>query len=248
MNVKDNHLYNMREQSDKRRIRHEFKRPPKKYIPKGIDILYEDKDILVVGKEAGLLSIATGREREKTAYFLLNEYVRKGNVKSKNRVFIVHRLDKGTSGILVFAKSENSKHFLQENWKDFTKTYFAVVHGKLQKKEGIIRSYLAENKAFRVYSTKDKNKGKLSETAYKVVKESDKYSLLEIQLLTGRKNQIRVHLAEAGHPVLGDKIYGKHEKGIKRLSLHAASLSLIHPFRKERMTFESEHPFQLKNV
>ena len=238
----------MGEQQDKRSKSHEFKKPPKKYMPKGLNILYEDKDILVVDKAVGLLSIGTEREKEKTAYSLLNEYVKKGNVKSKNRVFIVHRLDRDTSGVLVFAKSEKNKHFLQENWKEFAKSYFAVVHGKLQEKEGIIRSYLTENKAYKVYSTKDKNKGKFSETAYKVVKESGKYSLLEIQLLTGRKNQIRVHLAEVGHPVLGDRMYGKQEKKIKRLGLHAASLSLIHPFRKEQMTFEAELPFFFKSL
>jgi RluA family pseudouridine synthase len=238
----------MGEQSDKKSKSHEFKRPPRKYMPKGLNILYEDGDLLVVDKDVGLLSVGTDREKEKTAYFLLNEYVKKGNVKSKNRVFIVHRLDRDTSGVLVFAKSEKNKNFLQENWKDFGKTYFAIAHGKLKEKEGIFSSYLTENKAFKVYSTKDKNKGKLSETAYKVVKEYGNLSLLEIQLLTGRKNQIRVHLAEAGNPVLGDRMYGKQEKGIKRLGLHAASLHLIHPFRKEPMTFESELPFFFKSL
>ena len=238
----------MSAKNDKREKGRELKRPSKKYKPKGMNILFEDKDILVVDKEAGLLTMGTEREKEKTAYFLLNDYVKKGNYKSKNRVYIVHRLDRDTSGVLIFAKSEKNKLFLQKEWKRFTKTYVAAVHGNLSQKEGIIRSYLTENKAYKIYSTKDENKGKLSETAYKVMKETAEYSLLEITLLTGRKNQIRVHLAEAGHPVLGDKVYGRPDKGIPRLGLHAASVSFIHPGRKEWMTFEAELPFLFKSL
>ncbi len=213
-----------------------------KHKPKGLDILYEDQDIIVVDKINGLLTMGTEREREKTAYFILTDYVRKGNLRSRNRIFIVHRLDRDTSGVLVFAKSEKAKQFLQNNWKDFTKTYFAVVHGQLKEKEGIITSYLVENSAFRMYSVNNPEKGKFSKTGYKVLKENANFSLLEINLFTGTKNQIRVHFAENGNPVAGDKIYGNIDKGINRLALHSASLSLIHPFSKKSMTFQTPIP------
>lgn len=219
-----------------------FKRPSSKHQPNGLTILYEDQDIIVVDKINGLLTMGTDREREKTAYFLLTDYVRKGNPRSRNRIFIVHRLDRDTSGILVFAKSEQAKRFLQDNWKEFTKKYVAVVNGALSQKEGVITSYLVENKAYRMYSVKNNEKGKFSQTGFKVLKENVKFSLIEIDLITGTKNQIRVHFSENGHPVVGDKVYGVSEKGIKRLALHSLSLTLIHPFTKKTMTFETEIP------
>ncbi len=225
-----------------------FKAPPKKYHPKGLSILYEDHDILVVDKVSGLLTVSTESVREKTAYFLLTDYVRKGNSKSRKRVFIVHRLDRDTSGLLVFAKSESAKRYLQEEWHGFKKKYYAVVHGALPEKEGVITSYLAENRAHQMYSVNDPEKGKLAKTGYKVLKESKKYSLLEIDLLTGRKNQIRVHFSEKGSPVAGDKVYGEKEKGIKRLALHSASLTILHPGTKEKMTFETEVPAYFKSL
>jgi len=223
-----------------------FKKPSKKHQPKGLNILFEDRDILVVDKINGLLTIGTEKEREKTAHFLLNEYVKRGNERSRNRVFIVHRLDRDTSGILVFAKSENAKEFLQDNWQDFDKKYYTVVYGSLTQKEGEISSYLYENKAFRVSSVNDTNLGKYAKTGYKVLKESEKYSLLEVKLFTGRKHQIRVHFAENGHPILGDKIYGKVDKEIKRFVLHSGYLSIIHPYTKKEMVFETGIPTYFK--
>lgn len=230
---------------EKRKV---FKRPSKKHEPKGLTILYEDQDILVINKSNGLLTVSTEREKYKTAHFLLNEYVKKGNSRSRNRVFIVHRLDRNTSGVLVFAKHEQTKRYLQDEWASFTKTYLAVVQGTLPEKEGVITSYLLENKVHRVYSVTDVEKGKFAKTGYTVMRESGKFSLLEINLFTGRKNQIRVHFAEKGHPVAGDKMYGKKEKGIKRLCLHAASLSLVHPATKENMIFETEVPPYFKTL
>lgn len=219
-----------------------FKSPPKRYQPKGVTVLYEDYDILVVDKVSGLLTMGNAKVRENTAYFVLNEYVRKGIQKSKNRIFIVHRLDKDTSGVIIFAKNEKAKRYLQDEWKSFTKKYYAVVNGTPPKKEETITSYLAENKAYKMYSVNDPKKGKLSKTKYKVLKESKKYSLLEIELLTGRKNQIRVHFSEKGFPVAGDKKYGNKGKGISRLMLHSASMTVIHPSTKEEMTFETKVP------
>ncbi len=225
-----------------------FKSPSKKHQPSGLSILYEDRDLIVVDKINGLLTIGTDGEREKTAYFLLTDYVKKGNSRSKNRIFIVHRLDKDTSGILVFAKNEQAKRYLQDNWQEFSKKYVAVIYGKLPNKEGEITSYLVENSAHRVYSVKDPEKGKFAKTGYKVLKESRNFSLLEINLFTGRKNQIRVHFSEMGHIIVGDKIYGEKEKGIKRLALHSYSLSILHPFTKKEMTFQTEIPLYFKTL
>lgn len=225
-----------------------FKKPSKKHQPKGLSILYEDNDIIVVDKIAGLLTMATEREKQKTAYFLLTDYVRKGIQRSKNRVFIVHRLDRDTSGILVFAKNQNAKNYLQENWQYFSKTYIAVVHGKLEEKDSIISSELSEDRGFRVSSKDDSEKAKFSKTGYKVVVESARYSMLEIKLLTGRKHQIRVHFSELGHPIVGDKIYGKKDKGAQRLALHSGSLTIRHPYTKDDMTFKTEIPLYFKTL
>lgn len=224
----------------------DFKNIPKKHQPRGLSILYEDQDIIVVDKVDGLLTVSTDRVRDNTAYFRLNFYVRKGNQKSRNQVFIVHRLDRDTSGLLVFAKNEEAKRFLQDEWHNFDKKYYAVVCGILPEKEGIISSYLAENSAHNVYSVNDPAKGKLAKTGFKVLQESQKYSLLEIALFTGRKNQIRVHFAEKGFPVAGDKSYGEKDAGVKRLMLHAGSLTIIHPFTKEKMNFETDIPESFK--
>jgi len=219
-----------------------FKAPPKRFQPKGITVLYEDQDILVVDKSHGLLTVASGNEKTKTAYFRLTDYVRRGNPKSRNRIFIVHRLDKDTSGILVFAKTEAAKRYLQDNWQQFSKKYSAVVVGVPEKEEDTISSYLVENSIHKMYSVKNPEKGQFAQTGYKVLKKSTQYSLIEIDLMTGRKNQIRVHFAEMGHPVAGDKKYGEKQKGVKRLALHAASLAISHPHTKQPMNFESKTP------
>ncbi len=223
-----------------------FKKPSSKHQPKGLTIIYEDSHIIVVDKARGLLTMGTEKEKHKTAHALLNDWVKKGNERSRNRVFIVHRLDRETSGILVFAKNEPAKQFLQENWNEFTKKYYAAVAGTLKEKEGKIQSYLHENAAFRVYSVKDPAQGKLGVTTYKVVKENGRYSLLEIILITGRKHQIRVHFAELGHPVAGDAVYGRDEKGTKGLALHAFSLTLRHPVTHKEISFETELPLFFK--
>jgi RluA family pseudouridine synthase len=211
-------------------------------LPRGIELVYEDRDILVVEKPSGLLTMGTEKEKERTLYWLLTDYIRKGYSKSSKRLFIVHRLDREASGLLVFAKTAEAKEYLQGHWDDAHKKYVAVVHGRLAEKEGTITSYLAENAAFKVYSTPDTAKGKLSRTKYKVLKETRELSLLEIELLTGRKHQIRVHLADSGHPIVGDQKYGRQEKPKKRLALHAVSLAFTHPYSKQPMMFESAMP------
>jgi tRNA pseudouridine32 synthase/23S rRNA pseudouridine746 synthase/23S rRNA pseudouridine1911/1915/1917 synthase len=213
-----------------------------KRLPRGISIVYEDRDLLVVDKPPGLLTIATDREKSRTAYFVLTDYVRKGYSKSRNRIFIVHRLDRETSGVLVFAKTSEAKFALQNQWKTTEKKYLAVVHGRCDRDSGTITTYLAENKAHFVYSTSDRAIGKLSHTAYKVLKEAKGFTLLEIRLLTGRKHQIRVHLAGIGHPIVGDQKYGKEDRDHPRLALHARSISFQHPFSGKPVVFETEVP------
>ena len=218
------------------------KRSSNRRLARGLEILYEDKEILVVNKPAGLLTVGTETNKSRTACYILTDYVRKGCLKSRNRVFVVHRLDQWTSGVLVFAKSEEVKLRLQAEWKDTGKKYLAVVYGTPAKKEDTITSYLAENKAYVVYSTSDAAKGKLARTAYKVLKETKEFSLLEISLLTGRKNQIRVHLADVGHPIVGDRKYGKAGDTHRRLALHSRSISFKHPAGGKQMTFEARAP------
>jgi tRNA pseudouridine32 synthase/23S rRNA pseudouridine746 synthase/23S rRNA pseudouridine1911/1915/1917 synthase len=213
-----------------------------KHLPRGVMILHEDRDILVVNKPAGLLTMGTEKDKVNTLYYALTDYVRKGNAKSHNRIFIVHRLDREVSGVLVFAKTEAAKFNLQDQWDSSEKTYLAVVHGEMEEKEGVITSYLAENSVFVVYSTKDTRYGKLSQTAYKVLRETRLYSLLEIRLLTGRKHQIRVHLAELSHPIVGDRKYGKGDRDQKQMALHAVSLTFNHPHTGRSMTFEYKAP------
>ncbi len=221
---------------------------PNKHVPKGFTILYEDIDIIVINKNSGLLTIGTERERVHTAYSLLTNYVQKGNPKSKNRVFIVHRLDRDTSGLLIFAKNEKSKRFLQDNWQDFTKTYYALVHGVLTEKKGEITSYLIENNAYRVFSTTNTAEGKFAKTGYEVLKESESKSLVEVTLYTGRKNQIRVHFSEMNHPIIGDKTYGQAQQDSTRLCLHSASIEFVHPYSKDKMVFATEIPSYFKSL
>ncbi len=216
--------------------------PRKRFQPRGIDILHEDRDILVVSKASGLLTVDDGRD-SRTAYSALTDYVKKGQARSKNRIFIVHRIDRETSGILVFAKTEEVKSKLQLDWDNTQKTYLAIVDGTPEKEEGSIISYLTEAPSLKVYSTKDKKEGKRSETKFKVIKPiGENRSLLELNILTGRKHQIRVHMADAGHPVVGDIKYGKRIHGNRSIALHAFRLTFDHPFSGETMTFEAPVP------
>jgi tRNA pseudouridine32 synthase/23S rRNA pseudouridine746 synthase/23S rRNA pseudouridine1911/1915/1917 synthase len=186
--------------------------------------------------------VGTDRIRSNTLYYKLTDYVRKGNPKSRERIFIVHRLDREASGILLFARHEQAKSCLQDQWEEVEKKYLAIVHGKMTPKAGTITSYLAENDAHVVYSTVHATKGKLSRTSYSVLRERNSLSLLEIDLLTGRKHQIRVHLADKGNPIVGDKKYGNADKMHKRLALHATSIAFNHPFSDKRVAFETKIP------
>lgn len=206
---------------------------PKKYQPKGFEVLHEDKDLIIGNKAAGFLTVSALWEKENTVHQALNKYVRKGQLKSRKCVYVVHRLDQATTGVLVFAKSPEAQEYLKDNWKNTTKIYYAVVYGQLEKKSGMVSSYLQEDEDYVIHSSQDSAQGKLAKTEYSVLKENSKFSLLRINLITGRKNQIRVHMADLGHPVVGDEKYGR--KGFKNLALHARSIELNHPFTEKRM-------------
>jgi RluA family pseudouridine synthase len=208
----------------------------------GIKIIFEDDDFIVIEKPAGLLTIASVTEKTKTAYYQLNEFLKLRTPRTRERIFIVHRLDRDTSGLIVFAKNEKVKRRLQEGWKEVEKRYYAVVEGTPVKKEGGIRSRLSETKSLKVYSSRHSDRAKLSETKYRVVKAGREYSLLDILLETGRKNQIRVHLSDIGHPVAGDKKYGAKTDPLGRLGLHSYRLMFKHPVSGAPLCFESKLP------
>ena len=213
-----------------------------------VKILFQDETILVVDKPAGLLTVATEKEKTKTAYFELNEWLRFTNPNKPERVFIVHRLDRETSGLLVFAKNEEAKHKLQKDWEKTGKRYYAVVEGVPPKKEDILKSHLAQNKTLKVYSTEKNEYSKLAVTHYRLAKTDGNFSLLEVCPKTGRKNQIRVQLADLGTPVTGDERYGAKQDPAGRLALHAYELTFRHPATGQNMTFKSELPASLKNI
>ena len=218
-----------------------------KVVPSlGIKIIFEDDDLIVIEKPAGLLTIASEKEKTKTAYYQLNEFLKLRTPRTRERIFIVHRLDRDTSGLIVFAKNEKVKRTLQEGWKEVEKRYYALVEGTPVKKEGGIRSRLSETKSLKVYIVRHSDGAKLSETKYRVVKTGREYSLLDILLETGRKNQIRVHLSDIGHPVAGDKKYGAKTDPLSRLGLHSYRLMFKHPVTGAPLSFESKLPRRFK--
>jgi len=208
-----------------------------------VRILFEDDTVIVVDKPAGLLTIATERERERTLYAWLYDHVKRQ--RPPGRIFIVHRLDREASGLLVFAKTPEAKEFLQKQFSNRTagRVYKAMVDGRVDEDAKTIESYLAENRAHRSYSTPDRRIGKQAITHFRVVKRSPRRTLLEVELGSGRKHQIRVHLAELGHPITGDRVYGGSAKNpLGRLALHAERLVFRHPATGERKQFESPCP------
>lgn len=211
-----------------------------RHVPKGMKILYDDRDIIIIDKNPKLLSVATDDEKELTVHNLLTRYIRKGNSKSKLKLFVVHRLDYNTSGIMIFAKTMEIREKFADQWTNVEKKYLALVHGCMKDDSGIIESYLADNDDFVVRSVANQEDGKLARTKFKVLKRFPNHTLLEIDLLTGKKNQIRVHFSENGHPIVGDIRYGAPTKG--RLALHASSIKFKHPFHGEEMKFETEDP------
>ena len=230
-----------------------FRPKPKEIIKRPVlktpfPIVYEDESLIVIDKPEGLLSIATEQIKTHTVYYELTDYVRSTGPTGKNRIFVVHRLDRDASGLLLFAKNEEVKFFLQKNWDKAVKKYYAIIEGTPRAKSDTIESHLTEDKFRRVYSAKESRFSKHAITQYRVLKSSEKYSLLEVTLLTGRKNQIRVHLSELGHPIIGDEKYGSVSDPAGRLGLHAFWLSFAHPVTNEEMKFELALPEKLKKI
>ncbi|HPF50070.1 MAG TPA: RluA family pseudouridine synthase [Draconibacterium sp.] len=205
-------------------------------------IVFEDEHLIVIDKSAGLLSIATKNERRMTAFSMLSDFVKRQD--PGNKIFVVHRLDRETSGLIVFAKNEKVKRSLQESWNEpeVEKTYVAVVEGKPEKQSGTIVSYLSEDKVYHVHSSQNPKQGQKAITHFSVLQSNANYSLLEIHLETGRKNQIRVHMQDLGHSIVGDKKYGAISSPIRRLGLHAQKLSFKHPVTEEKLVFETKIP------
>ncbi len=211
--------------------------PPEKFM----NIVFEDEHIIVIEKKAGLLSVSDGK-KNLTAYGLLSDWVRKQRPAGK--VFIVHRLDQYTSGLLMFARSEKVQNLFRNDWKSFIleRTYMAVVEGQVNRTRGRISSYLTENKAFVMLSSQDPAKGKLAVTHFQTIKTNVRYTLMKVNLETGKKNQIRVHMQDIGHSIAGDRKYGAKTNPIGRLCLHAAVLAFRHPVTNQELRFESDVP------
>ena len=212
-----------------------------------IDIVYEDKWIIVVNKPSHLLTISTENEKEKTLFHKVLMYEKRKN--KNNKVFIVHRLDKDTSGLVLFAKDESVKFKLQNNWdKDTRRGYVAVVHGKTKDKD-ILKSYLIETKTLQVYQTDDMKNGKLAITEYEKISENKKLTLLKIKIKTGRKHQIRVQLKNNGNEIVGDKKYGEKKfDPLRRMCLHANYLEITHPVTNKRIIFETKIPKEFEII
>ncbi len=220
-----------------------LKTAPVKPQISGVEVLYEDNDLIVINKQAGLLTMASKpQDKQQTAYREVMAYVKQSD--PKNRIYIVHRLDRDTSGVMLFAKNEETKHLLQDRWKEVVteRTYIALVQGKVKTDRGTIESWLKETKTHLMYVSSSSYQAKKAILHYQVIDATAKYTLLKINLETGRKNQIRVQLSSIGHPVVGDKKYGAKANPIGRLGLHAAVLSFKHPVKHVVMTFEAAPP------
>jgi 23S rRNA pseudouridine1911/1915/1917 synthase len=212
-------------------------------------IIFEDAYLIVVEKKEGLLTVSTGNPDETTAFSILKNHVKKSS--PQNRIYVVHRLDRETSGVIMFAKNKDVQLTLQENWHRIVtrRIYVALVEGKMEKEQDTIVTWLSENeKSLKIHSSNTDNGGQQAITHYRCVKSNDNYSLLEIELETGRKNQIRVHMQGIGHPIVGDKKYGAGVSPINRLGLHARLLAFYHPVTTEVISFETQVPRNFLNI
>lgn len=219
-------------------------RGQKKFLEGNIEIIYQDSDIIVIDKPSGLLSVSTHFEKEETVHQLLKRKFR------GRKIYVVHRLDQDTSGVMVFALNERAAEAMKKLFErhDIDREYAGIVEGRLEQKEGTWKSYLFEDGNYFVHSTTNPLKGEEAITHYKVKKETRTYSLLAINLETGKKNQIRVHCKEAGNPIVGDVKYGAKSNPIGRLCLHAHFLGFLHPFSKKKMKFTSKIPEQFLRI
>lgn len=210
-------------------------------------LVYEDAYLLVVEKKEGMLSVATDTQKERTAQHILTDYVRRTNRNGK--VYVVHRLDRATSGLMMYAKDEKTQHTLRDNWHDMVtdRRYVAVVEGDMEQDAGTVQSYLSDH-GLHVRSSQTDDGGKLSVTHYRTIRRGNGKSLIELRLETGRKNQIRVHMQDLGHPIVGDRRYGCTSDPLGRMCLHAFKLCFIHPVTQEQMDFQTEYPSNFKGL
>lgn len=213
-----------------------------------LPIIFENNDFIVINKPSGLLSIASDREKARTAYRMVNDYVQQKD--KHNRIYVVHRLDEDTSGVLVFVKNPQLKEVLQKNWNDIVRVrgYYAIVEGQMENKEDTFVDYLKENSLNLMYVTNDRKNGKKCVTHYKVMKQNKNYSLLDVKIDSGRKNQIRVQLGHRGHYVIGDDKYGEPSNPLKRLGLHAYNLTFVHPISKKVYEFTAPMPSEFESL
>jgi len=213
-----------------------------------LPIIFENDELIVINKPSGLLTIPSDREKGRTAYRIVNDYIQQKD--KHNRIYVVHRLDEDTSGVLMFAKNSKIKDILQKNWNDIVleRGYYAIVEGKMEKQEDTLVNYLKENSLNLMYVTNDKVKGKKCLAQYKVLKYNNNLSLLDVNIDTGRKNQIRVQLGHIGHHVIGDDKYGEPIDPLKRLGLHAYKLKFVHPITKKIVEFKTELPKEFEKL
>lgn len=209
-----------------------------KFAHEDVRIYYEDKHIVAIEKPTGLLSVATDFQKEKTAHAFLKNYYRPG------RVFVVHRIDQDTSGVMLFALTEEARDLLKAKFEkhDIERVYIAIVEGKLPSRKGSWRSRIYEDELYKVHTTDDPHLGQEAITHYEVIDFTGRYSVLQLTLETGRKNQIRVHCQAAGHPVVGDRKYGASGNPIQRLALHAHLIAFKHPITDKYVKFISPVP------
>jgi 23S rRNA pseudouridine1911/1915/1917 synthase len=218
--------------------------PIRKKTRSNLPIIYEDNDLIVINKPSKLLSVPSDNEKGSTAFRMVNDYLQQKD--KHNRAFIVHRLDEDTSGVLMFAKNDKMAKALTDgdNWNNLVKKrgYYAIVEGQLENKSGTITSYLKKNSQNLMYSSKKKGDGQYAITKYKIIDECKDYSLADVDIMTGRKNQIRVHFGDLGHHIIGDDKYGEPSNPIKRLGLHAYELDITNPFTGKLMKFKAPMP------
>ena len=224
--------------------------PIRRKTRSNLPIIYEDNDLIVINKPTKLLSVPSDNEKGSTAFRMVNDYLQQKD--KHNRAFIVHRLDEDTSGVLMFAKNVKMANALTDgdNWNNLTKKrgYYAIIEGQLEKKEGTITSYLKKNAQNMMYSSKKKGDGQLAITKYKVMNETKDYSLVDVNIETGRKNQIRVHFGDLGHYIIGDDKYGEPSNPLKRLGLHAYELDIINPLNGKLMKFKAPMPKEFSTL
>ncbi len=212
-----------------------------------VNIVYEDRWIVVIEKNAGILSMAAGHS-SLNVKTVLDDYFKKS--RQKCTAHVVHRLDRDTSGLMVYAKDMETEQTMEHNWHEmvYDRRYVAVVSGEVQDEGGTIANWLKDNKAYVTYSSPVDNGGKYAVTHFHVLRRTTEHSLVEFKLETGRKNQIRVHTADMGHPVCGDTKYGNGDDPLHRLCLHAYMLCFVHPVTHQRMEFETQIPATFRSL